>query len=99
MVKKIFVFSYYEENSFNRKPYGECVEKYSNNRRKYFSQFNNPADCEENEGTWTEYYSFLELAPDKKTESQVNISEQNFERFSNIILFLTTQNILWIENF
>lgn len=77
--------NYYEENSFNRKPYGECVEKYSNNRRKYFSQFNNPADCEENEGTWTEYYSFLELAPDKKTESQCNAANSNQLRAQGIV--------------
>lgn len=61
--------SYYKEHSFNRKAYGECVET-EGNRRKHFSQANNPAACAEVEGEWVEYYSVLEMADEFTTQNQ-----------------------------
>ena len=54
---------YYEQNSFNTQPYGECVERYGNNqngRVRHFSKHNNPESCAENGGEWVNFYNFIE---------------------------------------
>ena len=68
-----FFYSYYTENSFNSKPYGECVEEFNDGRRKHWSTANNPEACADKGGQWVEYHNYLELAPDFAV-SEANVS-------------------------
>lgn len=52
---------YYEDNSFNTKPYGECVQNYAGtNRRTHYSKYNNPAACIDGGGQWVDFYSYID---------------------------------------
>jgi len=63
--------STYKADSFNSKKYGRCVETFGNgNKPKHWSTANNPAACQEKGGTWTEFESYLELAPQYTTRTQ-----------------------------
>ncbi|CAH1783890.1 unnamed protein product [Owenia fusiformis] len=61
--------AYYTNNSFNTRPYGECIETYGNGQAKHWSQYNNPADCADNGGEWTEFSSYLDKAPEFTTQA------------------------------
>ena len=50
------------KESFNVRPYHECVEFYSDNTRKHWSRYNNEKDCVKNNGKWIEFYNYLEKA-------------------------------------
>ncbi|CAK8683460.1 unnamed protein product [Clavelina lepadiformis] len=67
---------YYTENSFNSKPYGECVEEFNDGKRKHWSTANNPEACADKGGQWVEYHNYLELAPDFAA-SEANCLAQN----------------------
>lgn len=61
--------SFYQKNSFNRKPYGMCVEQFrGSNRVKYQSSHNNKNDCENDDKKWVELYSALEMVPGASTK-------------------------------
>lgn len=53
---------YYKSQSFNTMPKSKCVEYYNNSRvMKPGSRWNNKSDCENNQGTWVEFYNYLEI--------------------------------------
>ncbi|XP_074661736.1 protein DD3-3-like isoform X2 [Tubulanus polymorphus] len=61
--------SHYQSNSFNVKPYGECVEFYpGTNTWKRGSRWNNFAECKANGGTWVDFYNYLEKKPGVKNK-------------------------------
>jgi len=68
---------YYKENSFNRKPYGECITTWETGNRKHWSESNNPEDCEEEGGTWVEFEQALEYAP--RLRNKQNCEAENTE--------------------
>jgi hypothetical protein len=55
----------YLKSSFNVQPYSECVQTYSDGTRKTWSKYNNQNDCLANNGSWTQFYNYLEKAPRK----------------------------------
>jgi len=58
------------------------VEQFSNGGRKHWSQINNPEECAQKEDAeWVEYYSFLELAEQYTTETEVR---GKFDRTSSV---------------
>ncbi|XP_048739300.1 protein DD3-3-like isoform X2 [Ostrea edulis] len=71
----------FEEGSFNRKAYGECVEEYGDGSRKHWSRWNNRQKCTENGGQWVEFSSFIEKAPQYTTESQCTSQPERGNRF------------------
>ena len=56
--------AYYNTESFNVKPKGECMQKYPAQTRyyKHDSIYNNKFDCESHGGEWINYYNYLEEA-------------------------------------
>ncbi|KAK3102065.1 hypothetical protein FSP39_008504 [Pinctada imbricata] len=54
---------HFQQESFNVKPKGECVELYGNGNRKYWSRWNNEAECTANGGQWIMFSSYMEKAP------------------------------------
>ncbi|XP_036355112.1 protein DD3-3-like [Octopus sinensis] len=59
--------SYYIKNSFNSHTYGECVQFYPDGVRRHASRWNNAFECKCHKGTWVQFSSYLELAPELKT--------------------------------
>ncbi|CAG5125431.1 unnamed protein product [Candidula unifasciata] len=55
------VCSHYTSKSFNVQPYGECSQN--------SSRYNNEASCRQNGGVWNLLYSYLEKAPDKRSQA------------------------------
>jgi len=51
---------FYEENSFNNRPYGRCVEKFPNGEYRHYSEANNPDDCDN--GEWQDFHNYNELS-------------------------------------
>lgn len=62
MLKICFLWSYYKENSFNSRAYGECVEFYpGTNIRRHASPHNNPEDCLAEAGNqWIDFYNYID---------------------------------------
>ncbi|XP_057297187.1 protein DD3-3-like [Hydractinia symbiolongicarpus] len=68
---------YFQSESFNVKPKGECVENWPNtNIPKHYSKYNNKADCENNKGVWKEFHSFLEKAKAYETKTKCEAQNQ-----------------------
>jgi len=63
---------YYELNSFNVRPYHECIYHWDEEKthRKHYARHNNQANCEAGQGTWTALYNYLEKAPEYNSESK-----------------------------
>ena len=57
------LYRYFQSESFNVRTKGECVELYDNGNRKYWSRWNNQAQCEANQGQWVMFSSYMEKAP------------------------------------
>uniref|UniRef100_F6TG38 Self-marker protein n=1 Tax=Ciona intestinalis TaxID=7719 RepID=F6TG38_CIOIN len=61
---------YYQDNSFNKRTYGECVETFATGGgRKHWSTVNNASQCTDKGGQWVDYHNYLELAPTYTTEA------------------------------
>ena len=58
--------SHYKTKSFNTHPYHQCVEFWPSGNRKSWSQYNNKAECEENDGKWILFHNYLEKANSKQ---------------------------------
>ena len=67
---------FYKDNSSNRAPKGECIEKYSGGDPddgpifKHASQWNNEDDCikKNEENQWIEFYDYLKILEDLDSE-------------------------------
>ena len=69
MLKITQQFRFYEENSFNNRPYGRCVEKFDGTDDvKHYSEANNPDDCT---GEWQEFHQYQKLT-DEDNEQDVS---------------------------
>lgn len=51
---------YYQTESFNVKPKGECMEKYGGGGYKHASKYNQNSTCVEGGGEWFEFSNYLE---------------------------------------
>uniref|UniRef100_H2Z107 Uncharacterized protein n=1 Tax=Ciona savignyi TaxID=51511 RepID=H2Z107_CIOSA len=76
---------YYEDNTFNKRAYGECVEQLTGGGRKHWSNVNNAAQCADKGGQWTDYYGFLELAPTLTTEQACLAANTNAKRRAGVV--------------
>ncbi|XP_078594985.1 protein DD3-3-like isoform X2 [Branchiostoma floridae x Branchiostoma japonicum] len=65
LTDNVTMCNYYKRESANSVAKYECVEFYNNARtqKKHWSRWNNQQDCEDNDGEWRAYYSYLEKAP------------------------------------
>jgi hypothetical protein len=68
---------YYKKNSFNVKPLHECIEFFPTGEQKTWSRWNNQNDCDKNKGKWTEFYNYLEKAPEFKARAQCEAQTNN----------------------
>lgn len=73
--------SYFQEGSFNRKAYGECVETYGDGSRKHWSKWNNAQECTANGGQWVVFSSYIEKATQYTTAGQCNSQPERGNRY------------------
>ncbi|XP_028416852.1 protein DD3-3-like [Dendronephthya gigantea] len=61
---------YYQEESFNTKTKGECLQYYPSKADgfQHYSAYNNKRDCEKNQGFWVAYSNYLEEYPKYQTK-------------------------------
>ena len=62
----VYIYSHYQDKSFNVQQYHHCVEYWPSGNRKHYSKWNNEAECTENNGDWILFSNYLEKATGKK---------------------------------
>jgi len=81
-----------QKNSFNVKPYHECVEEFSDGEEAHYSRAETARKCAERSGEWREYHNYLEKLEDPAdngdmTQAKCNALATNKGLTSNEVIF------------
>lgn len=68
---------FYQNESSNRMPKGECVEYYKTGEKKHYSTYNNEEDCKRYEQTWLEFYDYLKILDDVTTPEDCDKTKED----------------------